>query len=86
MSCCVMLLDPSNSVFRPYFGLVAKNTCKTMGLCKTEPKDGFITLKTGGYLAYTRWDTIPSALVGGLVGGLGFCVVEKISDAERCAM
>ena len=41
MSCHVRLFDPSYFVFRLYFGLVAKNCCKTMELSKTKPKNGF---------------------------------------------
>ena len=35
-----------------------------MDLCKTKAKNGFIDLKTGGYLAYPLWDTLLLALVG----------------------
>ena len=63
MSCHVMLFDLSYFVFRPYFGLVAKNCDKTMELCKTKAKNGFINLKIEGYLAYTPWDTLLLALM-----------------------
>ena len=56
---------PNKENFMLYFGLVAKNCCKTMELCKTKAKNGFINLEIGGYLAYTPWDTLL------LQGGLG---------------
>ena len=37
-----------------YFVLVAKNTYKTMELCKA--KNGFSNFKIGGYHADKRWD------------------------------
>ena len=59
-----MLFDPSHFVFRPYFGLAAKECFKNMELCKTKAKHGFINLNIEGYLAYTPWDALLLALVG----------------------
>ena len=57
------------AIVRQYFGRVAMRTCKMMDLCKKKAKNGFSCLKTGGYLAYTPWDTLLLALLGG--GGDG---------------
>ena len=77
-----MLFDPSYCVFQPYFLLVAKNTCKTMKLCKTKAKNVLSNLKVGGYLAYTPWDTLLLALVGrGVDRPVFFCINDKILNA-----
>ena len=67
-------------------GYISDNTCKTIELCRPKAKTGFCNLKTGGYLAYTSWDIILLALVGGAVDGPVFRVIHKILDAVRLTL
>ena len=62
-----------------YFGRAGKNPCKTMELFQTKAKNGFGNLEVGGYLAYTPWETLLSALGGrGVDGPVFLCDQQNI--------
>ena len=62
-----VILLPPTFYFDRVLGWLLRTvaTPSRMELFKTKAKHGFINLKIGGYLAYTSWDTLLLALVGG---------------------
>ena len=79
-----MQYDPHVLTVPQCFGLVAKNSGKTMEMCKTKATNEIINLKRGGYPASTPLDALLLVLVGvGVDCPVFLCIQQSIGRRAR---